>query len=338
MKQTNGQTQCTRVYTDAPATATMKRSGLVDLDICCNVMINWATTHLDNPNVGATTLAVRWALNGQRLFESRNRRFAVDDSSYRIFNNGSEFSSTINSATPVECYTVCFQPELAVSALAGIVTPDHKLLDDPEVTAKPHLVQFMEKTNPHDAVVSPIIQRLERYKDSDVATHGWFEEQFRLLLVALIEVDSKIQDEIDRVPAARAATRDELYRRIQNARDFMEAGLSGPLSIQEIASAAAFSPFHLLRIFKQVFGETPHQYLTRRRVEAAKSYLKNTDMSVTDICLAIGFESLGSFSWMFRRHVGVSPEGYRNRIRSSEYIKSMPGFADTESVVLHRVA
>jgi AraC-like DNA-binding protein len=203
---------------------------------------------------------------------------------------------------------------MAVSAVAGLVTPDDKLLDDPLVSVKP-ILQFMEKTTPHDAIVSPIIHRLEQYKDSDVATHGWFEEQFRLLLLALVEVDGSVQAEIDRVPAARAATRDELYRRIQGARDFMEAGLCGPLSIQEIASAAAFSPFHFLRIFKQVFGETPHQYLTRRRVEVAKSFLRNSDMSVTDICLAIGFESLGSFSWMFRRHVGVSPEAYRNRSR-----------------------
>jgi AraC family transcriptional regulator len=300
----------------------MKRGGLVDLDTSCNVMINWATTHLDNPNVGATTLAVRWALNGQRLFESRNRRFAIDDSSYRIFNHGSEFSSTINSVTAVECYTVCFQPEMAASAVAGLVTPDEKLLDDPTTTAQPTW-QFMEKTNPHDDVVSPLLQRLETFKDSEVATHGWFEEQFRLLLLALLEIDSQVAAEIDRVPAARAATRDELYRRIQGARDFMEAGLSGPLTIQEIASAAAFSPFHFLRTFKQVFGETPHQYLTRRRVEAAKALLKNTDISVTNVCLAIGFESLGSFSWMFRRHVGVSPEGYRQRVRKEERMPSM---------------
>lgn len=336
MKQMNAQARSTRVYTDAPATATMNRSGLVDLDASCNVMINWATTHLDNPNMGATTLAVRWALNGQRLFESRNRRFAIDDSSYRIFNHGSEFSSTINSVTPVECYTVCFQPELAASAIAGLVTPHEELLDNPEVAPKPSW-QFMEKTNPHDAVVSPVLQRLERYKDTDVATHGWFEEQFSLLLLALLEVDRQIATEIDRVPAARAATRDELYRRIQGARDFMEAGLCGPLTISEIASAAAFSPFHFLRIFKQVFGETPHQYLTRRRVEHAKSLLKNTDMSVTDICLAIGFESLGSFSWMFRRHVGVSPEGYRTRARNSESI-SVPILVGVPQAPAHQVA
>jgi AraC family transcriptional regulator len=278
-------------------------------------------------------------LNGQRLFESRNRRFAVDDSSYRIFNHGSEFSSTINSVTPVECYTVCFQPELAASALAGLATSDSKLLDDPVDSVKPPIqsVLFMEKTNRHDAIVSPIIQRLERYKDTDVATHGWFQEQFWLLLLALIEVDSKIQEEIDRVPAARAATRDELYRRIHGARDYMEAGLSGPLTIQEIASASAFSPFHFLRTFKQVFGETPHQYLTRRRVEAAKSFLKNTEMSITEICMAVGFESLGSFSWMFRRHVGISPEGFRNRIRNSDE-QTMRDFALTTPVNTMRVA
>jgi AraC-like DNA-binding protein len=315
----------------------MKRGGQIDLDTSCNVMINWATTHLDNPNVGATTLAVRWALNGQRLFESRNRRFAVDDSSYRIFNYGSEFSSTIRSVSPVECYTVCFQPELAESALAGLVTPDEKLLDEPAILAKSQSVQFMEKTSPHDEIVSPIIQRLERYKDTEVATHGWFEEQFRVLLLALIQADSKVQGEIDRVPAARAATRDELYRRIQGARDFMEAGLSSPITIQEIASEAAFSPFHFLRIFKQVFGETPHQYLTRRRVEAAKSFLKNTEMSVTDICLAIGFESLGSFSWMFRRHVGLSPEGYRSSIRKAP-VHHLAEFATRAAATANRVA
>ncbi len=336
MKQPGGQgARCTRVYADAPVTATIKSGGRVDLDASCSVMINWATTHLDNPNLGATTLSVRWALGGQRLFESRNKRFAVDDSSYRIFNQGSEFSSTINSVTPVECYTVCFQPELATSALAGLITPDEKLLDDPAILPQTPSVEFMEKTNPHDTIVSPVIQRLERYKDSDVATHGWFEEQFRLLLLALVEVDSKIQGEIDRMPAVRAATRGELYRRIHSARDFMEAGLSGPLTIQEIASAAAFSPFHFLRIFKQVFGETPHQYLTRRRLESAKSLLKNTEISITDVCLTIGFESLGSFSWMFRRHVGVSPEAYRNHVRK---LDAMPETEIIEEGHANRVA
>lgn len=304
----------TKTYTDVPSHAVVHQGGLVQLDSCCNVMINWATTHLENPNLGATTLAVRWAFNGQRFFESGNRRFAVDDSNYRIFNQGSQFSSTIHSPTPVECYTVCFQGDLAAEALAGLVAPDHRLLDDPECRVRPS-VEFMEKSNPHDAIVTPILQRLEQYKDSECATYGWFEEQFRLLLLALLEVDRNVAKEIAQVPAARPATREELYRRLQGARDFMEAGLADPLTLQEIANVAAFSPFHFLRLFKQVFRETPHQYLTRRRLEAAQALLKKTDLTITDICFSIGFESLGSFSWLFRRHLGVSPEGYRERFR-----------------------
>src|SRR5205823_868192 len=113
----------------------------------------------------------------------------------------------------------------------------------------------------------------------------------------------------------RAATRLEIFRRTLMARDFMEASLDRPVSVAEIASVACFSPFHFLRSFKQVFHETPHQYLTRRRIERAQDLLVQTELSVTNICLDIGFESLGSFSTLFRRHTGVSPERYRSQNR-----------------------
>ena len=113
-----------------------------------------------------------------------------------------------------------------------------------------------------------------------------------------------------RYPAIRAATREELYTRLHTARDYMEANLNQPLTIPQIARQACLSTHHFLRTFKLVFDETPHQYLTRRRMERARQMLLNSDVSVTQICFALGFESLGEnceFGLAQRRcHVGIA--------------------------------
>jgi AraC-like DNA-binding protein len=248
------------------------------------------------------------------MFESDHTQFAVDDTSYLVFNGGREFSSYVESNTLVTCYCACLEPDLAEDALRTMVTPADRLLEDP-YGEKFQPVQFFETAYRHDVSVSPLLRRLEAAVVNECEPHAWFEEQFRFLASRLLTTHRDVYREIDRLPLARAATRLEVYKRVLVARDYMEAGLDKPLSVADIASVACFSPFHFLRSFKQVFQETPHQYLTRRRIERAKDLLLQTDMSVTSICFAIGFESLGSFSTLFRRNVGLSPDGYRTQSR-----------------------
>lgn len=298
-----------QIYTDVPTQVSPEPGGIIRLETPANLFVTWTTRRLYNPKTEGT-LAIRWANNGERYLESNDGQFVVDDLSYMIFNHGQEFSSYVESRTIVECSSVCFQPMLVESVLRDLVLPDDRLLDDPFPDFwQP--VQFVERTYRHDAIVSPLLFRLQRMRDSPNATHGWFEEQFHSLLVAMLHVHRNVRREVELVPAARASTREELYRRLHRARDYMEAGLYQPLTLREIAEVAWFSPHHFLRLFKQVFHETPHQYLTRRRLERAQNLLLRTELSVTDICYTLGFESLGSFSWMFRRHLGVSPETFR---------------------------
>lgn len=304
----------TRTYVDTPATVRMMSGGLLETEKECNVMVSWATTHLQNPKARGT-LAIRWAYNGQRHFECDDGRFAVDDSCYLVFNDGRMFASTIEAPVPVECHTVCLHQPFMDSTLRALTTPDARLLDEPQAWGK--TVEFFERTYAHDDRVSPILHRLQRLRDSQIATHFWFEEQFHALMAAMLQTHHDVLREMEQIPAARAATREELYFRLHRARDFMEASLMEPISLQEIANVAWFSPHHFLRLFKQVFGETPHQYLTRRRIETARQMLTRTDQSVTDICAALGFESLGSFSWLFRRHSGESPEKFRQHQRQA---------------------
>jgi AraC-like DNA-binding protein len=104
---------------------------------------------------------------------------------------------------------------------------------------------------------------------------------------------------------------EELNRRLLRARDAIDRAYAEPLDVPAIAAVAHISPAHFSRCFRDVFGETPHRYLQRRRVERSMFLLRETDRSVTDICYAVGFSSLGSFSRTFREIVGEPPSAYR---------------------------
>jgi AraC-like DNA-binding protein len=109
----------------------------------------------------------------------------------------------------------------------------------------------------------------------------------------------------------QAADRAPTDLRLHRARTFIERSYHLPLDLDQIAAQAYCSRFHVIRLFRRGLDQTPHQYLTRCRIERAKALLTDGDLGVTDICFAVGFRSVGSFSALFRRVVGTAPSTYR---------------------------
>src|SRR5689334_10762638 len=105
---------------------------------------------------------------------------------------------------------------------------------------------------------------------------------------------------------------EDLNRRLLRARDAMDRAYAEPLDVRAVAAVAHISPAHFSRTFRQVFGETPHRYLQRRRVERSMFLLRETERSITDVCLDVGFTSLGTFSRTFSAIVGETPTAYRS--------------------------
>jgi AraC-like DNA-binding protein len=108
-------------------------------------------------------------------------------------------------------------------------------------------------------------------------------------------------------------SKEERNRWMLRARDAIDRDYARPLNIPALARIALVSEAHFIRTFRATFGETPHRYLQRRRVERAMTLLRNTDRSVTDICFAVGFSSLGTFSRTFRDILGRSPSAFRQQ-------------------------
>lgn len=102
-----------------------------------------------------------------------------------------------------------------------------------------------------------------------------------------------------------------IARHLLRARDLADSRYVEPLNVDDLARAAGLSRAHFSRQFRRVFGESPHSYLLTRRLERAGAMLRTTDRSVADICIAVGLQSVGSFTSSFRRHFGTTPTEYR---------------------------
>ncbi len=119
-------------------------------------------------------------------------------------------------------------------------------------------------------------------------------------------------------PSTRTRHTNDVFARLCRARDRLrEAGENG-LSVAEIARGAALSPYQFIRSFKALFGETPHQVRIAARIERAKHLLASSERSVTQICVDVGFSSLGTFSHRFANRVGSAPSLYRRKARAAQ--------------------
>jgi AraC-like DNA-binding protein len=115
-----------------------------------------------------------------------------------------------------------------------------------------------------------------------------------------------------------------LYRRIVKAKLFIDTHFAENIDLDNIADEAFFSKFHFIRLFKKTYAKTPHQYLTYVRIEKSQLLLQ-TDLSVAEVCYAVGFDSISSFTGLFKRLVGKTPAAYQQEYkRKIEEIKSAP--------------
>jgi AraC-like DNA-binding protein len=263
---------------------------------------------------GAGWLSIKSFYRGNAQYAIGSRRFVVDDSCYLVLNNGQPYSVQIEGQRPVESFCLFFAPGFAEALQYDLAGTTDRLLSEPQPT-RPSSIAFFERTYPHDSLVSPALRQLRAIARQGQPDRARLVEQAHVVMQRLLLMHANVCREVDALPAIRAATREELYRRLHYAREYAEALFTTPITLDDMASVAALSPNHLLRTFRQLFGQTPYQYVVGRLIAYAQELLRSTDQGVTDICFAVGFASLGAFSWWFRQRVGVSPTDYRRQNR-----------------------
>ncbi len=255
-------------------------------------------------------LSIKTAFSGCEHYTFHNFRVAVTGNSYLVVNRLRDYCYEITAERLTESLCVFFQDGFAEEVLRALTQPTDKLLAEPVAdTGQP--VCFFEHLYPGGRTIGPILNSLRQRIVDRVECYGFYEECFHALLEGLLSVHRALPAQIDALPSVRFATRVELYKRLHQARDFIDASYNNKLNLSEMAGVARLSRHHFLRTFKAAFGTTPHQYLTRRRLQEARWRLIQSNLSMTQICYEVGFENHSSFSRLFKQAYHCSPSQYR---------------------------
>jgi AraC-like DNA-binding protein len=267
-------------------------------------------------------LSIKTVVRGSAVWGTREAERLVDSGKYLVLNAGSRYTLTVDAREVVETFCVFFRNGSVEDAHRVESSDPVALLDDPRIAgegiSESHAdagVEFFETLHHHDAVVSPLVSRMHARVKGGTATPAWLEDQFFAAAKALRSIRADGQNQARRIPAKKVSTRVELYRRLLRGKDYLDSFFGDEVRLERVAAAACLSAYHFHRLFREVFGETPNQYLQRRRLANARELLTSTERTVTDICLEVGFESMTSFSALFRRVYGSSPREYRTAQR-----------------------
>ena len=257
-------------------------------------------------------LSLKTVVRGSARWKTEAGEYRIDESSLLVLNPREPYSLTIDSRQPVSTLCLFFEDGLVESVRRGIVTAPEGWVDEPD-----RVSDFRFAPRAHVKVeCETLVDALRRL--STAISSGSLALETEILRIAreLVLLDGRTRAEAARVPAARPATREEIYKRLCRAREFMHDCHDQPIQLSDIARSACLSTYHFHRLFKETFGETPHEFVTRQRLARARRLLAEGELPITGVCGACGFESLGSFSALFRRSFGVSPRMFRARPES----------------------
>jgi AraC-like DNA-binding protein len=252
----------------------------------------------------AGPLSIKTVLRGQVSWMVAGRPLVVDTASFLVLAEGERYSMEIDALTPVETCCAFFATRFVERIAIDLTSPLACALDVPDRVA-PDMHYLSTLHSDRERSLTKRVRFLAACCEGAINPSST-EEQFLQLGVALLDYYDEIRAQATRVPATREATRQELFRRLLVAREYIHAHVSNEISLKAVARAACLSPFHFHRGFTQAFQRTPHQYVTELRLAQARDMIFD-GLSVLDACVAVGFSSPSAFSRLFRKRFGQPP-------------------------------
>lgn len=254
-------------------------------------------------------LSIKTVRQGRALWRTADGERILEPGRDLVLNRAQRYDVEVDSDAVVETFCVFFRDGFAEEVARGAGATERTLLDDPAQSGSAELIETIEPTPP---VITRLLAKLERASVGG----GDATDLLIALAEAIVERDASLRGQAAGAPAARASTRSEILRRVLLGRDRIDSSWDESLTLEVIARSAGMAPHHFHRSFRRIVGTTPLEYRNRIRIEAAKRRLEATDEPIQDVCTAVGFASVASFTHLFRARCGVTPGSYRAQFRT----------------------
>jgi AraC family transcriptional regulator len=252
-------------------------------------------------------LSIRMILNGTQWYNVGGVDRALHKDNFLVIDQGQNYRTAFQSenGTPLEMAVVAFKPGAAGQVWRTLSSTPEELLDDPNRPVD--RIGFFEHTHDMDHRVRSAIHRLHTLvKSEHPADHKAGAAMLQDdLLEHLIALQKNVITRSERIPAMRSTTRLEIWRRLNRARDQMEACFGQPLTLVDLANTACLSEHHFKRLFRQAFGVPPHRYLIQVRMKRAGQLLSMHPVSA--VAALTGYADVSAFIRAFRKHHGHTP-------------------------------
>lgn len=261
---------------------------------------------------GESFLSIKSFYHGAAHYRIGKRHYEIGETDYLVLNECTHYEMEIDSRQATQSFCLFFDPAFVQKVGAAILASEEKCLDF--AFPNENGVSFLERKYRQEGEVSKLLllanQQMTWRKDDLL----WQEQLFHQLLKALFFQNHRAIKEANQLYFAKAATREEIYRRLYFAKDYMDANFTASLSLEDIAAVAQLSSNHFLRTFKQLFRTSPSQYIAHLRMQKACQLLQNSNESISTIVYTAGYSSLSNFSWEFKKYFGLSPSDYRKKV------------------------
>ncbi|MDN5200036.1 AraC family transcriptional regulator [Fulvivirgaceae bacterium BMA10] len=274
-----------------------------------NVILNVKTTNSYRPDIiGPLSLFTNF--QGESYCSVNQKKTKISEGYYFLSNESQSYSFEIDNTEPTETFNVHFGEHFCEKVHASLVNADDRLLND--VFNKDSVpIYYWNKLYARDPHIDAILRYIQAEFDHKQNKQLFLEEQLSQLLTLLLCKHRNVLKQIRRLPPSKKSTKIEVYKRISIAVDYMHSGYHMDIQLDDLAGVACLSKYHFLRLFKALQGCSPHQYLTKLRIEKGKELLAKQDQTIKEIALQLGFENASSFSRTFFKNTRVYPTQYR---------------------------
>lgn len=275
-----------------------------------NTLIKSASSNISYPEHWGP-LSLKTCLHGTENYQVGKRFYGVNENNFLILNQEQWYSSYIYSTENVDSFTLNFNPFTRQQVISSIIKTDEFNLDNPVVNTLKDGIIFTEKLNTKGHRITFLLEQLCHVSKNFSAQKQKAGELFILILEEMIFTELRIRREMEEADVIKTSTKTELYKRLHFAKDYIDSCYQNEITLHYLSQVANLNGAYLLRKFRKMFKITPHQYLIKKRMEAASVLLQTGHYSVTEVCNEVGYSDLSSFGKLFKQKYKCSPENFK---------------------------